>query len=134
MEATIAQAAWGRLFRAAMDTITDCFARRETRLTATEMVTGLLTEVDTRNCWTLAEALGHPGPHRLQHLLSRKKLVRLRRRASTSHTWGHPLTGTWTRMLFARAQLKVESLHYRQRQQLMEYEDWLNKVYYQMGA
>jgi preprotein translocase subunit SecA len=70
----------------------------------------------------------------LQHLLSRKKLVRLRRRASTSHTWGHPLTGTWTRMLFARAQLKVESLHYRQRQQLMEYEDWLNKVYYQMGA
>jgi len=71
VEATIAQAAWGRLFRAAMDSIADCFARRETRATAAEMVTGLLTEVDTRNCWTLAEALGHPGPHRLQHLLSR---------------------------------------------------------------
>ena len=37
------------------------------------MVTGLLAEVDTRNCWTLAEALGHPGPHRLQHLLSRAR-------------------------------------------------------------
>ena len=35
---------------------------------------------------------------------------------------------------FARAQGKVEHLHYRQRQQLMEYEDWLNKVYYQMGG
>ncbi|MEV5958838.1 transposase [Streptomyces sp. NPDC051987] len=42
--------------------------------TATEeMVAGLLAEVDTRNCWTLAEALGHPGPHRLQHLLSRAR-------------------------------------------------------------
>lgn len=28
-------------------------------------------ELDTRNCWTLAEALGHRGPHRLQHFLSR---------------------------------------------------------------
>ncbi|MFE4415057.1 transposase, partial [Streptomyces sp. NPDC056821] len=37
------------------------------------MITGLLAEVDTRNCWTLAEALGHPGPHRLQHLLSRAR-------------------------------------------------------------
>ncbi|MEV5478231.1 transposase [Streptomyces sp. NPDC052207] len=73
VEATIAQAAWGRVFRAAMDAIAGCFARREARATAAEMVTGLLTEVDTRNCWTLAEALGHPGPHRLQHLLSRAR-------------------------------------------------------------
>ncbi|TFV33212.1 hypothetical protein E4K10_30590 [Streptomyces sp. T1317-0309] len=58
---------------AAMDAIAGCFARREARATAAEMVTGLLTEVDTRNCWTLAEALGHPGPHRLQHLLSRAR-------------------------------------------------------------
>lgn len=56
-----------------MDAIAGCFARRETRATAAEMITGLLTEVDTRNCWTLAEALGHPGPHRLQHLLSRAR-------------------------------------------------------------
>ncbi|MFE9313466.1 IS701 family transposase [Streptomyces sp. NPDC006706] len=73
VEATIAQTAWGRLFRAAMDAIGDCFTRREPRATAAGMISGLLAEVDTRNCWTLAEALGHPGPHRLQHLLSRAR-------------------------------------------------------------
>ncbi|MFR9756975.1 hypothetical protein [Streptomyces sp. TR06-5] len=37
------------------------------------MTAGLLLERETRNCWTLAEALGHPDPHRLQHLLSRAR-------------------------------------------------------------
>jgi SRSO17 transposase len=35
------------------------------------MVGGLLMELDDHNCWTIAEAAGHCGPHRLQHLLSR---------------------------------------------------------------
>jgi SRSO17 transposase len=35
------------------------------------MVRGLLMELDDHNCWTIAEAAGHRGPHRLQHLLSR---------------------------------------------------------------
>ncbi len=35
------------------------------------MVSGLLMELDDHNCWTIAEAAGHSGPHRLQHLLSR---------------------------------------------------------------
>jgi SRSO17 transposase len=35
------------------------------------MVAGLLMELDDHNCWTIAEAAGHRGPHRLQHLLSR---------------------------------------------------------------
>ena len=35
------------------------------------MVSGLLMELDDHNCWTIAEAIGHRGPHRLQHLLSR---------------------------------------------------------------
>lgn len=56
-----------------MSALEDCFARRETRATAAELVGGLLLEVDTRNCWTLAQALGHRGPHRLQHLLSRAR-------------------------------------------------------------
>ena len=34
-------------------------------------MTGLLMELDDHNCWTIAEAIGHCGPHRLQHLLSR---------------------------------------------------------------
>ncbi|WP_406191072.1 IS701 family transposase [Streptomyces sp. NBC_01017] len=56
-----------------MATVAGCFTRRETRATAAELVAGLLLEVDTRNCWTLGQALGHPGPHRLQHLLSRAR-------------------------------------------------------------
>ena len=39
------------------------------------MVHGLLTELDDHNCWTIAEAVGHRGPHRLQHLLSRPQLA-----------------------------------------------------------
>jgi SRSO17 transposase len=35
------------------------------------MLSGLLMELDDHNCWTIAEAIGHRGPHRLQHLLSR---------------------------------------------------------------
>jgi SRSO17 transposase len=35
------------------------------------MVSGLLMELEDHNCWTIAEAAGHCGPHRLQHLLSR---------------------------------------------------------------
>jgi SRSO17 transposase len=35
------------------------------------MMRGLLMELDDHNCWTIAEAAGHRGPHRLQHLLSR---------------------------------------------------------------
>jgi preprotein translocase subunit SecA len=73
----------------------------------------------------------------LQHLLSRKALIRLRRSVSVKGNgtaWGQPLRSLRIRQLFATAQRKVEALHYRQRQQLMEYEDWLNKVYYQMGG
>jgi DDE superfamily endonuclease len=35
------------------------------------MASGLLMELEDHNCWTIAEAAGHHGPHRLQHLLSR---------------------------------------------------------------
>ena len=35
------------------------------------MVSGLLMELEDHDCWTIAEAVGHRGPHRLQHLLSR---------------------------------------------------------------
>ena len=38
------------------------------------------------------------------------------------------------RRIFKTAQLRIEKMHFRMRQQLMEYEDWLNKVYHQMGS
>ncbi|MFE7902995.1 hypothetical protein ACFU3E_37040 [Streptomyces sp. NPDC057424] len=73
VEATIAEQAWSETFGRAMRAVAGCFARREARATAAELAAGLLLEVDTRNCWTLAQVLGHPGPHRLQHLLSRAR-------------------------------------------------------------
>jgi hypothetical protein len=48
-----------------------CGFPRETRITFREMAGGLLMELEDVNCWTLAEAIGHTGPYRLQHLLSR---------------------------------------------------------------
>ncbi|MEV6057158.1 transposase, partial [Streptomyces sp. NPDC052107] len=93
MEVTIAQAVWGRVFGAAMGVIADCFARPETRTTAAEMISGLLAEVDTRNCWTLAQALGHRGPHRLQHLLSRAKFDHDRARAEIARLVVRELAG-----------------------------------------
>ena len=51
--------------------VAGCFPRRETRQAASQMVNGLLMELEDYNCWSIAEAAGHCGPHRLQHLLSR---------------------------------------------------------------
>ncbi|MGW1160513.1 transposase [Streptomyces sp. NPDC002519] len=54
-----------------MAQVADCFPRRDSRLLAGEAVQAMLMELERRNCWSLAEALGHGGPHRLQHFLSR---------------------------------------------------------------
>ena len=35
------------------------------------MLRGLLMELDDHSCQPVAEAAGHRGPHRLQHLLCR---------------------------------------------------------------
>ena len=40
------------------------------RQSCSQMVRGLLMELDDHDCWTIAEAVGHRGPHRLQHLRS----------------------------------------------------------------
>ncbi|MCY0924476.1 transposase, partial [Streptomyces sp. H27-G5] len=56
-----------------MGAVAGRFPRRETRGTFREPAQGLLMELEDVNCWTLAEAVGHRGPHRLQHLLSRAR-------------------------------------------------------------
>ncbi len=71
VEATVAQQAWQDGFGEVMRRVADCFPRRETRQTMREMTEAMLMDVQRVNCWTLAEALGHSGPHRLQHFLSR---------------------------------------------------------------
>ena len=56
-----------------MAQVAPCFARRETRLTCKDMVHGLLSELEDRNCWTLAEHAGDSSPDGMQHLLARAK-------------------------------------------------------------
>ncbi|PBC75776.1 LOW QUALITY PROTEIN: SRSO17 transposase [Streptomyces sp. TLI_235] len=69
--ATVAYEQHRERFEGLMGRVAGVFPRRETRGTFREMTQGLLTELEDVNCRTLAEAVGHPGPHRLQHLLSR---------------------------------------------------------------
>jgi len=57
-----------------MTRVAPCFARGETRMTCRDMVHGLLAELEDHNCWTMGEAAGHPGPHWMQHLLSRARV------------------------------------------------------------
>lgn len=74
MEATVAEREWADVIEAAMAAVAGCFTLREPRLPARQMCEAMLMELGTRNCWTLAEALGHCGPHRLQHFLARARI------------------------------------------------------------
>jgi SRSO17 transposase len=70
------------------------FARRETRLTCGDMIRGLLMELEDRNCWSIAEAVGHQGPSRLQHLLSRARCDEQQMlQATADWTTGHLAAG-----------------------------------------
>jgi len=69
--ATVADGARSALLADLLGRVAGCFPRRETRQSCGQMLSGLLMELDDHNCWTIAEAVGHRGPHRLQHLLSR---------------------------------------------------------------
>jgi SRSO17 transposase len=51
--------------------VASCFPRRESRVTCEQMLSGLLMELEDKNCWTIAEAVGHATPDRLQHFLAR---------------------------------------------------------------
>jgi SRSO17 transposase len=47
------------------------FARVETRATCRRMLIGMVSELASKNCWTLAERVGDRSPHVMQHFLSR---------------------------------------------------------------
>lgn len=53
------------LYRELLDRVAGCFGRRETRTTCGDMLSGLLMELEDKNCWTIAEAVGHATPDRL---------------------------------------------------------------------
>ncbi|MGJ5803039.1 hypothetical protein ACSCB1_28500 [Streptomyces europaeiscabiei] len=54
-EATIAEQARTAALGAVAEEIVDCFERREPWAILREMTEAMLVELDTRNCWTLAE-------------------------------------------------------------------------------
>jgi SRSO17 transposase len=51
--------------------ISDRFARPEAAQHAVDLVAGLISDLERKNCWTIAERAGHPSPHAFQHLLAR---------------------------------------------------------------
>jgi SRSO17 transposase len=60
---------WLEEFEAAFARIAGRFGRVEPRLRARLFLLGLLSDVDTRSCWQLAEQAGDRTPHRMQRLL-----------------------------------------------------------------
>jgi SRSO17 transposase len=57
----------------ALGRIAGRFTRVEPRATAKDLVTGLLSGVERKNCWWLAEAAGHGTPDAMQRLLRTAK-------------------------------------------------------------
>jgi hypothetical protein len=69
--ATVAQQVRRDGLRKMAGLVAGCFPRWGTRQMFREMTEAMLTGGARANCWTLAEALGHSGPHRLWHFLAR---------------------------------------------------------------
>jgi SRSO17 transposase len=57
------------MFDGVMARIAGRFARVEPRRTARDLLLGLLSPVERKNCWWLAEQAGHAGPQAMQRLL-----------------------------------------------------------------
>jgi hypothetical protein len=62
-------ARWRETFDGLMAQEAGRFVRVEPRRRARAFVLGLLSDLPRKNCWTIAEHAGDPGPHGMQHLL-----------------------------------------------------------------
>jgi len=62
---------WQAAFGAVVDRIAPLFARYEPLRHAAGAMLGMLSGLDRKNCWTIAEHRGHLTPDGLQHLLAR---------------------------------------------------------------
>lgn len=62
---------WSAEFETAFGQVAGRFARRDAAGGARDLLTGLVAPLERKNCWTIAEHVGHTSPHRLQHLLGR---------------------------------------------------------------
>jgi SRSO17 transposase len=66
---SIDPAQWRATFDGLMAAIAGRFVRVEPRRAARDLVLGLLSAVERKNCWWLAEHAGHTGPQAIQRLL-----------------------------------------------------------------
>jgi SRSO17 transposase len=64
---------WQSEFSAVLDRIAPRFARYEPLRRAGELVAGMVSGLDRKNCWTIAEHRGDATPDGLQHLLARAR-------------------------------------------------------------
>ena len=64
---------WQTEFSAVIDRIAPRFARYEPLRRAGELMAGMVSGLDRKNCWTIAEHRGAATPDGLQHLLARAK-------------------------------------------------------------
>ncbi len=62
---------WTRLFESLCERIGPCFARSETREGVKAYLRGLLSPIERKNGWQLAEEAGQPTPYNMQYLLNR---------------------------------------------------------------
>ena len=62
---------WQAEFSAVLDRIAPRFARYEPLRHAGELMAGMVSGLDRKNCWTIAEHRGASTPDGLQHLLAR---------------------------------------------------------------
>jgi SRSO17 transposase len=63
--------AWTAELERVTGMISDRFARPEAAEHAADPVAGLVSDLERKNCWTIAERAGHRSPDGLQHLLAR---------------------------------------------------------------
>ena len=66
---SVSPAAWRQVWDEVTGRIAGRFARVETRKTAFDMLRGLLSPIERKNGWWLAEHAGHETPDRMQRLL-----------------------------------------------------------------
>src|SRR5438445_7442391 len=64
---------WTSLFNSICERIGPCFARSETRERAQAYLRGLLSPVERKNGWQLAEEAGEASPYAMQYLLDRAR-------------------------------------------------------------
>ena len=62
---------WAKQLAEVAERIGSRFLRSEPRQHALVYLQGLLSSVERKNSWQLAEQAGEPGPHKFQHLLGR---------------------------------------------------------------